>query len=188
METRESVISFIRSETEFAAGHLQDFMDNEFGKTDERKKPIKKDLIEYLTAGIYDSYDIRDKNVPAFVLRWCNSWHYEKYVAGVVTVRNYFHDGVIKEHMAEIIEIISYGYNAGMFKFIHREAFNIIYQEFKKDLPGRGIFGGLGDDLKSGLLPFIGEEVTTDENVWKLAFFIRENWQELLDVYEEDET
>lgn len=187
METKETVISFIRSETEFIAKHLQNFMVNEYGKTDERKKPLKKRLIDDLTWGIYDSYDICDENVPAFVLNWCNRWHYERYVAEVVAVRNYFHDGVIKEHMAEIIEIVSDGFNAGMFKFMHCETFNIIYQEFKKDLPGRGIFGGLGDDLKSGLLPFIGEEVTTIENINKLAFFIRENWQELLDVYEENE-
>ena len=193
METRESVINFICSETAFAAEHLQDFMDNEYGKTDERKKPLKKELIRDLTWGIYDWYDIRDKNVPAFVLRWCNNWHNEKRIAEVVTVRNYFHDGVIKENMAEIIEIISNGYNSGMFKFMHCETFNIIYQEFKKDLPGRGIFGGLGDDLKDKLLPFIGEKVTTNdelttwENVKRLAFFISENWQELLDVYEENE-
>lgn len=97
METKETVISFIRSETEFIAKHLQDFMDNEYGKTDERKKPLKKELIRDLTWGIYDSYDIRDENVPAFVLNWCNRWHRERYVAEVVTVRNYFHDGVIKK-------------------------------------------------------------------------------------------
>lgn len=193
METRESVIGFIRSETEFAAEKLQDFMDNEYGEDNEREKPIKKDLIQCLTWGIYDSYDIYDSHVPTFVLDWCNNWHNEKRIAEVVTVRNYFHDGAIKENMAEIIEIISNGYNSGMFKFMHCETFNIIYQEFKKDLPGRGLFGGLGDDLKTKLLPFIGEKVTTNdelttwENVKRLAFFINENWQELLDVYEEDE-
>lgn len=193
METRESVIGFIRSETEFAAERLEEFMQNEYGKGDEREKPIKKDLIQCLTWGVYDRYDVRDSHVPAFVLNWCNNWHNEKRVAEVVTVRNYFHDGVIRENMAEIIEIISNGYNSGMFKFMHCETFDIIYQEFKKDLPGRGIFGGLGDDLKDKLLPFIGEKVTTTdelttwENVWRLAFFINENWQELLDVYGEDE-
>lgn len=193
METRESVISFIRSETEFAAERLEEFMQNEYGKGDEREKPIKKDLIQCLTWGVYDQYDVRDSHVPAFVLNWCNCWHNEKRVAEVVTVRNYFHNGVIRENMAEIIEIISNGYNSGMFKFMHCETFDIIYQEFKKDLPGRGLFGGLGDDLKTKLLPFIGEKVTTTdelttwENVWRLAFFINENWQDLLDVYGEDE-
>ena len=193
METRESVIGFIRSETEFAAEKLQDFMDNEYGEGGEREKDVKEDLIQGLTAGIYCGNYIPDSEVPAFVLNWCNRWHNEKRVAEVVTVRNYFHDGVIRENMAEIIEIISNGYNSGMFKFMHCKTFDIIYQEFKKDLPGRGLFGGLGDDLKTKLLPFIGEKVTTNdelttwENVWRLAFFINENWQELLDVYRDED-
>lgn len=193
METRESVIGFIRSETKFAAEKLQDFMDNEYGEGGEREKDVKEDLIQGLTAGIYCGNYIPDSEVPAFVLNWCNRWHNEKRVAEVVTVRNYFHDGVIRENMAEIIEIISNGYNSGMFKFMHCKTFDIIYQEFKKDLPGRGLFGGLGDDLKTKLLPFIGEKVTTNdelttwENVWRLAFFINENWQELLDVYGEED-
>lgn len=193
METRESVIGFIRSETEFAAEKLQDFMDNEYGEGGEREKDVKEDLIQGLTAGIYRGNYIPDSEVPAFVLNWCNRWHYERYVTEVVTVRNYFHAGVIKEHMAEIIEIVSDGYNAGMFKFMHSETFDIIYQEFKKDLPGRGLFGGLGDDLKDKLLPRIGEKVTTNDepttrlNVWRLAFFINENWQELLDVYRDED-
>lgn len=49
METRESVASFIRRETEFAAERLEEFMQNEYGKGDEREKPIKKDLIQCLT-------------------------------------------------------------------------------------------------------------------------------------------
>lgn len=193
METRESVIGFIRSETKFAAEKLQDFMDNEYGEGGEREKDVKEDLIQGLTAGIYRGNYIPDSEVPAFVLNWCNRWHYERYVTEVVTVRNYFHAGVIKEHMAEIIEIVSDGYNAGMFKFMRSETFDIIYQEFKKDLPGRGLFGGLGDDLKDKLLPLIGEKVTTNDepttrlNVWRLAFFINENWQELLDVYRDED-
>lgn len=187
METIEVVRAYICSETDFAVKKLQKFMADEYGKDSKEEKPMKKELIQGLTYGIYSDYDISDEDVPAFVMNWCNKWHIERYIAEVATVRKYFEDGKIKENMEEIIEIISDGYSHGMFKFIHRETFNIIYQEFKKDLPGRGLFGGLGDDLKSKLLPFIGEEVTTDENISDLAFFISENWQELLDVYEEDE-
>lgn len=189
----EVVKSHIYSETQDAVEKLQDFMDNEYSEGGEREKDVKEDLIQDLTAGIYRGNYIPDSEVPAFVLNWCNKWHYERYITEVATVRDYFIAGEIKEHMAEVIEIISDIYNRGMFKFMHCETFDIIYQEFKKDLPGRGLFGGLGDDLKDKLLPLIGEKVTTNDepttrlNVWRLAFFINENWQELLDVYRDED-
>ena len=55
METRESVIGFIRSETKFAAEKLQDFMDNEYGEGGEREKDVKEDLIQGLTCLLYTS-------------------------------------------------------------------------------------------------------------------------------------